>query len=333
MEVIETLILDRVERLRPGTSICPGMLAREVGLSPRDLRVYLEGLERKSRIVIQQRGASRRLAEVRGPFRVAPRVLDADEPEAWAEHAGWIGIDYSGAGRPDEPQTGIRVFVARRGGLPEEMKPGTGQRWDRAGLFAWLRRVVDSGVPFVVGIDHALGLPVGWARRHRLRDWDAVLSHVAQRWPADRLPVRTVRDRAPFPPVAEGYRLCDRWAGTAKSLFHFDVPGSVASSTVSGLPWIFRLRKECGQRIHFWPFDGWRPVPGKTVIAEVYPSLWRRRFAPPAGLTADQRDAWTVAAWLQWAGAGNRMARYWEPPLDAVESAQARLEGWILGVG
>lgn len=61
--------------------------------------------------------------------------------------------------------------------------------------------------------------------------------------------------------------------------------------------------------------------------------MWRRRFAVPEGLTPDQRDAWTVAAWLQWAAVGGRMERYWEPPLDAVESAQARLEGWILGVG
>jgi|GEM_PF-659609 len=328
---MESLILDRVERLRPGTSICPGQLAREVGLSPRDLRKYLQVLEQKSRIVVKQRGAARRLAEVHGPFRVAsPGIVPAGAP---VEHAGWIGIDYSGAGAPDEPQAGIRVFVSRRGGVPEEMRPGTGRGWDRAGLHAWLRRVVDAGAPFVIGIDHALGLPAAWVRGHRLRDWDAVLAFAAQRWPADRLPVRAVRARSPFPPVAEGYRLCDRWAGTAKSLFHFDVPGSVAASTAAGLPWIFRLRQECGRRLHFWPFDGWVPAAGKTVIAEVYPSMWRRRFAVPEGLTPDQRDAWTVAAWLQWAAVGGRMERYWEPPLDAVESAQARLEGWILGVG
>jgi hypothetical protein len=38
------------------------------------------------------------------------------------------------------------------------------------------------------------------------------------------------------------------------------------------------LAKECSRRIHFWPFDGWQ-IPSRTsVVAEVYPSLWVRRF-------------------------------------------------------
>ena len=59
----------------------------------------------------------------------------------------------------------------------------------------------------------------------------------------------------------------------AKSVFHFDVPGSVAKSTHAGLPWLLSLRNQCGSKLHFWPFDGWKPPHGRSVIAEVYPAL------------------------------------------------------------
>jgi hypothetical protein len=42
----------------------------------------------------------------------------------------------------------------------------------------------------------------------------------------------------------------------AKSVFHFDVPGSVAKSTHAGLPWLRYIRLHV-PTVHFWPFDGW----------------------------------------------------------------------------
>jgi len=52
---------------------------------------------------------------------------------------------------------------------------------------------------------------------------------------------------------ASELRLCERWTSSAKSVFHFDVQGSVAKSTHAGIPWLKRLRDEAGERIHFWP--------------------------------------------------------------------------------
>ena len=57
-----------------------------------------------------------------------------------------------------------------------------------------------------------------------------------------------------------------------------------------------RLRDEAGGRIHFWPFDGWVPALGKSVVAEVYPSIFRNRY-PTEGRTADEQDAYAVACW------------------------------------
>ena len=35
-------------------------------------------------------------------------------------------------------------------------------------------------------------------------------------------------------------------------------------STHAGLPWLLQLRKQAGDRTHFWPFDGWR-IPVWTI--------------------------------------------------------------------
>jgi hypothetical protein len=59
-------------------------------------------------------------------------------------------------------------------------------------------------------------------------------------------------------------------------VFHFDVQGSVAKSTHAGIPWLRFVRKRLGERVHFRSFDGWDIPAGRSVIAEVCLSLWRR---------------------------------------------------------
>jgi hypothetical protein len=80
-------------------------------------------------------------------------------------------------------------------------------------------------------------------------------------------------------------RLTEERAGSAKSVFHFDVQGSVAKSTHAGIPWLRFIRQRLGPSS-----DGWDIPAGRSAIAEVYPSLWRRGFALE-GRTADQHDA------------------------------------------
>ena len=65
----------------------------------------------------------------------------------------------------------------------------------------------------------------------------------------------------------------------AKSVFHFDVPGSVAKSTHAGIPWLRFIRLRTGDRVHFWPHTRRRPLDvylarepakGISVSAEVH---------------------------------------------------------------
>ena len=83
--------------------------------------------------------------------------------------------------------------------------------------------------------------------------------------------------------------------------------------------------------ISHWPFDGWNIAPGRSVIAEVYPSLWRQAY-PTEGRTGDQQDAYAVAAWLRDADADGRLSKALKPGLTDYEQAMAGVEGWILGL-
>lgn len=195
----------------------------------------------------------------------------------------------------------------------------------------------------LVGIDHGFSFPESYFHRYGLDSWPALLADFCRHWPTDQpgCSVECVRDGtwwkdAPKPPgertgpPAE-LRLCERWTSSAKSVFRFDVQGSVAKSTHAGIPWLRYLRTAIGERIFFWPFDGWQPPDDKSVIAEVYPSIFRHRYAKD-GRTPDEHDAYSVARWLEENSRNGVLDRYWNPPLTLPECRVAALEGWILGI-
>jgi hypothetical protein len=160
--------------------------------------------------------------------------------------------------------------------------------------------------PTLVGIDHAFSFPIEYFDRHGLpRDWPNFLLDFQKHWPTHE--PHTYIDFIRHGNVGEGskrmgentwLRLTERWTATAKSVFLFDVQGSVAKSTFAGLPWLLYLRSWCKRPVHFWPFDGWAVPEGKSVVAEVYPALWMRRF-PREGRDGDEQSAFAAAAWLQ----------------------------------
>jgi len=109
------------------------------------------------------------------------------------------------------------------------------------------------------------------------------------------------------------------------------VPGSVAKSTHAGLPWLRYLRQNVGNWVHFWPFDGWEILTGRSIILEVYPSLFSREFARE-GSTADPHDAYSVAAWMRRSDLDGSLAMFFKPYLTLAERTVSKIEGWILGI-
>jgi hypothetical protein len=199
-----------------------------------------------------------------------------------------IGIDYSGAETPTASLKGLRVYLAERDAVPVEVLPPPSPRkyWTRKGIAEWLVERLAEDVPTLVGIDHGFSFPLRYFEIHGLvPDWPAFLDDFQRHWPTDEdhTYVEFVRDGiqgngAARMGNARWRRLTEARARGAKSVFHFDVQGSVAKSTHAGIPWLRFMRQRVGERVHFWPFDGWHIPAGCSAIAEVYPALCSRGF-------------------------------------------------------
>ncbi len=253
----------------------------------------------------------------------------------------YIGIDYSGAQTPTASLKGLRIYIADRENLPEEVPPPPSPRkyWTRRGIAEWLLEKLADDVSTIVGIDHGFSFPLRYFEYHHLPpDWYEFLDDFQHHWPTDgdNTYVDFVRDGlrgngADRTGNPRWRRLTEERAKTAKSVFHFDVQGSVAKSTHAGIPWLRYLRHNLGDRIHFWPFDGWDIPSGKSTIMEVYPSLWGRSI-PQGDRTPDQHDAFSVACWLRQTDLEGRLPTYLNPSLTGAERTLAQVEGWILGI-
>jgi hypothetical protein len=251
----------------------------------------------------------------------------------------YIGIDYSGAGTPTDSLSGLRAYVGTPKRAPTEALPPSGRRkyWTRRGLAEWLVEILSERPRTIVGIDHAFSFPLAYFDKYKLaRDWPAFLDDFHRHWPTDR--DHCWVDFVRYGAIGKGKaryghsrwrRLVDIRA-RAKSPFHFDAPGTVGKSTHAGLPWLRYIRAQLGDRVHFWPFDGWKPTRDRHVIAEAYPSLWNRSF-PRGTRTADAHDAYVVAASLRNADADGSLESWFRPALTPDDRRLASIEGWILG--
>jgi len=254
----------------------------------------------------------------------------------------YIGIDYSGAQTPEASLKGLRVYCADGAAAAQEVVPPPSPRkyWTRRGIAHWLAERLAEDVPTIVGIDHGFSFPLRYFEAHRLPpDWPTFLEDFQRHWPTDgaHTYVDFVRDGlagngAARSGSARWKRLTEERAGSAKSVFHFDVQGQVAKSTHAGIPWLLYLKRLGNNRVHFWPFDGWRIPLGSSAVVEVYPALWKHAY-PVEGRTADQHDAFTVATWLSEVDGSGRLSRLLEPSLTPQQRMVAGVEGWILGVG
>lgn len=253
----------------------------------------------------------------------------------------YIGIDYSGAETPTSSLKGLRVYLADRSSPPFEVQPPPSPRkyWMRRGLAEWLVETISKDRPTLVGIDHGFSFPAQYFDSHGLKhDWPAFLDDFHRHWPTDgdHVYVDFVRDGtlgngAGRSGNTRWRRLTEVRAGSAKSVFQFDVQGSVAKSTHAGLPWLLYLRRQLGSSFCIWPFDGWDIPAGRSAVVEVYPSLWRHSFARE-DRSADQHDAYSAAAWMRNADLDGSLGEFFHPSLTPAERTVADFEGWILGV-
>ena len=253
----------------------------------------------------------------------------------------FLAIDCSGARTRTSRLPGLQVYAARAGEKGCERwssrsgaTSGRPRNWTRAELAQRLLVEARSGRRFLAGIDHCFSFPRSYFERYRLASWPDFLDDFVRHWPTqgDDVSVDQVRKKRPRRTgKTDEFRLTERWTSSAKSVFQFDVQGSVAKSSHAGIPWLKWLRDQAGDRLHFWPFDGWTPPAHKSVIAEVYPSIFRKRYAK-VGRTGDEQDAYATARWMAEMAERGALEDYFAPPLTDAERRLAECEGWILGV-
>jgi hypothetical protein len=251
--------------------------------------------------------------------------------------ARYVGIDYSGAQTPTASLKGLRIYAADRALPPVEVSPPPSARkyWTRRGVAEWLVERLAEDAPTPVGIDHGFSFPIRYFETHGLKpDWPNFLDDFQRHWPTDRdIYVDFVRDGlvgngAERMGSARWRRLTEERARGAKSVFHFDVQGAVAvQPRWDSLATVHSPTAWCASA----PFDGWGIADSRSAIVEVYPALWSRGFNREER-TADQHDAYCIAAWLRRADQDGSLARFFNPTLKMAERALAEVEGCILGV-
>ena len=246
----------------------------------------------------------------------------------------YIGINYSGRRTPTTPMRAIHVYAAEEDHeIRRELDPDKGA-WSRRALAEWLLSRLSEDHPKrpkIVLLDHAFSFPKSYLDRHKLRTWDRFLQDFTKHWPTRS---RRVRDLLEEGSSRTGHpdelRLTERWTPAARGVFRFDMRGGAAKAAHAGIPWLDYLR-QLGDKVHFWPFDGFSVPPGTSVVAEVYPDLFCNRY-PREGRSAEEHAAYATCAWLQERDRRDLLDAYFAPPLSPEEQQVARLEGWMFGL-
>ncbi len=271
-----------------------------------------------------------------GPFKVIKQMSEHIKPR----FSRYIGINYSGAETADCSLSSLRVYEAGHEFVPVEVRPPPSPRWHwtRRSLAIWLAEQLSKDVPTIVGIDHGFSFPLRYFKAHRLQlDWPSFLDDFQKHWPTDaeyKFVDLILEGHAGDGAARAGrprWRRITEERVNAKSAFNFKVPGSMAKATHAGLPWLRYLRNELGERVHFWPFDGWEIPPGKSALVEVYPLLWRHKHTQ-RGRRPEQQDAYVIAFWLQQVDTEGYLDIFLKPNMAPKEYSIAQVEGWMLGV-
>lgn len=170
----------------------------------------------------------------------------------------YVGIDYSGAETAISSLKGLRVYTADRDTPPVEVKPSRSPRkyWTRRGIAEWLAETPSDGRVTLVGIDHGFSFPVEYFEKHELAlDWTEFLNDFQRHWPTDEDHVYVdfvregIRGNGAARSGSARWRRVTEIRARAKSVFQFDVQGSVAKSTHAGIPWLLHLRRQTAGRL------------------------------------------------------------------------------------
>ena len=70
------------------------------------------------------------------------------------------------------------------------------------------------------------------------------------------------------------FRLCEKYARSAHSVWKLFTTGAVGSQSLTGIPYLQKLREKFNKKLCVWPFDQ-EFNSAQIVLGEVYPSLFK----------------------------------------------------------
>jgi hypothetical protein len=168
-----------------------------------------------------------------------------------------------------------------------------------------------------LGIDHAFSFPMAYFERQGLPlDWPGFLHEFQSHCPTDE-----ANTYADF--VREGMagcwskvdggpswlRLTDQWMASGKSAFYSMFREHSHVQPMPVCPGCGICGRSSMPKFISYLFDGWDVPQDLSVVAEVYPSLWMKRFPRP-GRNNDQHAAHSVAAWLRHADLNRSLSQF-----------------------
>ena len=136
------------------------------------------------------------------------------------------------------------------------------------------------------------------------------------------------------------YRIADRRAKGAKTVWQLFYAGSVGSQVLVGLPALNCLISDprIHDRVAIWPFQTGLRVPDKpVVIAEIYPSLLKSKIDERrrGNEIIDRAQVRVNAEIFAWRDKQGCLEQYFKGPKDLTHEDRRRIEteeGWILGI-
>lgn len=292
--------------------------------------------------------------------------------------SAYVIVDWSAAAKPSTGADSIWIGVLKRDvrfrlGF-ESYNPATRAEAETR-LAAILDDLKKRGERALVGFDFPLGFPRGLAKALALpgdKPWRAVWDQLGKMvkdkadntnnrfgvgseinrrltggpfpfWgcpPKDALTtLQPKRVREHGPDDLPEFRLADKAAKGAHSIWKLYYNGSVGGQAIVGIPAVRRLKDARGEAVRVWPFEtGFKALTEAdlegvdVVVAEVYPSLLKAVPAP--GEVKDLAQVRELAEHFAKLDEAGKLAAVFAAPKgldeDAMTVAETE-EGWILG--
>lgn len=287
----------------------------------------------------------------------------------------YIMLDWSASSKPNTGSDSIWIYILKRD-VRLQLRGESHNPATRHAAMEIIERELSAfakrGDKTLVGFDFAIGYPNGTAAALKLADapWSAMMKFLSKEIidkpdnDNNRFQVASKMNRlisnsaTPFwgcpPKMVNTYlqptksntslnlpelRICDSVGKVASSVFKLYTPGSVGSQSLTGIPYVQKLRDKF-EKSRLWPFEtGLKELNRDDIedldiiFCEIYPSLLKTK--PNQGETKDLAQVRAIAEYFAKIDDDGKLEKEFSGKAKIEDSQKSIIEneeGWILGV-